>query len=178
MQGEDKKQVHIRPFNAEDYEKGKDLMAQVHSLHVQGDPTLFRPATPESLSEYYPTFLNAAEQLSCVAEDSSGALVGLCLVNLHDHPEGHPLLADRRYAVIEALAVSEQYRRRGVGTKLIERVFKQANFMRLDGVDLSVASFNRSACAFYEKLGFRTRSYHMEYKFQSKQRRENNDSLR
>jgi ribosomal protein S18 acetylase RimI-like enzyme len=58
---------------------------------------------------------------------------------------------------IEHIAVSERARGHGIGTKLLEKVFDEANRLdEIDKVTLYVASTNQGAVKLYERIGFKT----------------------
>ena len=59
-----------------------------------------------------------------------------------------------KYAFIEDIAVSKNYRKNGVGTKLIEKAIEWAKSKNLPGLMLETQDNNLSACRFYNKLGF------------------------
>ncbi|BCR36510.1 GNAT family N-acetyltransferase [Mariniplasma anaerobium] len=58
---------------------------------------------------------------------------------------------------IEHIAVSERARGHGIGTKLLEKVFDEANRLdEIDKVTLYVAGTNQGAVKLYERIGFKT----------------------
>jgi len=69
-------------------------------------------------------------------------------ISLNEHPDLPGMLH------LFALDVASAYRRRGIGTALIEAVERQASRRRLDGVWLDVAIDNEDAMRLYERLGY------------------------
>ena len=63
---------------------------------------------------------------------------------------------------VEILAVEERYRRRGIATLLLNRLFIGFRERRIDTVTLSVPADERGAKELYDKLGFETRGYFMK----------------
>lgn len=58
---------------------------------------------------------------------------------------------------IEHIAVSERARGHGIGTKLLEKVFDEANRLdEINKVTLYVAGTNQGAVKLYERIGFKT----------------------
>ncbi len=65
---------------------------------------------------------------------------------------------------VEVLAVEEQYRRRGIATLLLNRLFAVFGERGIDMVTLSVPADEVGAKELYDKLGFETRGYFMKKK--------------
>ena len=65
---------------------------------------------------------------------------------------------------VEVLAVEEQYRRRGIATLLLNRLFVAFGKRGIDTVTLTVPADEFGAKELYDKLGFETRAYFMKRK--------------
>src|SRR5207245_11460102 len=63
---------------------------------------------------------------------------------------------------VEVLAVEEQYRRKGIATLLLNRLFTVFREKEIDTVTLSVPADEYVAKELYDKLGFETRGYVMK----------------
>ncbi len=63
---------------------------------------------------------------------------------------------------VEVLAVEEQYRRKGIATLLLNRLFTVFREKGIDTVTLSVPADEYGAKELYDKLGFETRGYFMK----------------
>ena len=63
---------------------------------------------------------------------------------------------------VEVLVVPEEYRRRGIATLLLSRLFMGFRKKGFDTVTLSVPAGERGAKELYDKLGFETRGYFMK----------------
>ncbi len=63
---------------------------------------------------------------------------------------------------VEVLAVDEQYRRRGIATLLLNRLFDVFRERGIDTVTLSTPADEVGAKELYNKLGFVTRGYFMK----------------
>jgi len=63
---------------------------------------------------------------------------------------------------VEVLVVAEEYRRRGITTLLLSRLFIGFRKKGFDTVTLSVPADQRGAKELYDKLGFETRGYFMK----------------
>jgi ribosomal protein S18 acetylase RimI-like enzyme len=78
-----------------------------------------------------------------------------------DQAPDDPLLAPRRFAMVDMLAVRGDRRRRGIGRALMEATHRWAEGCGLEEVALNVWEFNQRAIAFYEHLGYETLSRQM-----------------
>jgi len=67
-----------------------------------------------------------------------------------------------RVGYIEVLAVEEQYRRRGIATLLMDRLFVVFKGRGIDTVTLTTPADEIGAKELYDKLGFETRGYFLK----------------
>jgi len=65
---------------------------------------------------------------------------------------------------VDVLAVEERYRRRGIATLLLNRLFAAFRERGIDTVTLSVPADEIGAKELYDKLGFETRGYFLKKK--------------
>ena len=63
---------------------------------------------------------------------------------------------------VDDLAVQEEYRGHGIGTKLLTAVKEKVRAEQLDGLELQVNARNTAAKRMYEKFGFTEKSINME----------------
>ena len=67
-----------------------------------------------------------------------------------------------RVGSVEVLAVDEQYRRRGIATLLMDRLFVVFKGRGIDTVTLTTPAYEIGAKELYDKLGFETRGYFLK----------------
>jgi len=67
-----------------------------------------------------------------------------------------------RVGSVEVLAVEEQYRRRGIATLLMDRLFVVFKRRGIDTVTLTTPADEIGAKELYDKLGFETRGYFLK----------------
>ena len=105
-------------------------------------------------------FWSSDPELFLVAE-ADGRLVGF-LVGRESRDMPDEVLRRRgatRAGSIETLAVDAQYRRKGIATALLNRVFDLFRQNGVDYVSLAVPAEEEGARKLYEKLGFHERAY-------------------
>lgn len=152
--------MNIRPATYDDLPRVNELRRQVNDLHVQGKPEWFRPGFSEELQQYLYTLYDSEDHDVLVAE-RDGVIVGFACLKYVERPESPYRLACR-FLEIEEIGVDENCRRSGAGRALVEaarRIAKEKDFPR---IDLNMWSFNDSALAFYESVGFTTYRRYME----------------
>jgi ribosomal-protein-alanine N-acetyltransferase len=90
--------------------------------------------------------------LNFVAVDEDGTVAGYAMM-WHVVNEGH----------INNIAVSEPYRRMGVGSLLMDRLFEEARRLEMIGLTLEVRIGNRAAMGLYHKYGFKVEGLRKNY---------------
>ena len=98
---------------------------------------------------------------AAVAEED-GQITGMVMVDYIDRPES-PYRYAERFAHIAEICVDEQYRRRGVGKRLLDFVKADAKEKGFSRIELDVWAFN-DALAFYEAEGYTVFRRYLELK--------------
>lgn len=150
----------IRKMKKQDFESVHRLMEQIHGLHVQNRPDVYRDADPLAENEF--SALLDDETTIGLAAELDGVIVGLCIVAMKQ-PK-NPLMLPVRTAYVDALCVDEAYRHRGIAKALMSEAEKASCEAGAETMMLTVWSFNRSAVAFYEAMGMTPRNVIMEKK--------------
>lgn len=149
----------IRTLCEQDYVEAKRLMMQVHELHVQHRPDIYVNENPLP-KEYFDQLCHDQDSLSYVYEEG-GKLCGLLLaVKRTNRPI--PITRQRTIYVIDTIVVDDQCKRKGIGKKLYAHMLALAHKERMDGIELTVWSFNEAALAFYQSLGLSMKTINLE----------------
>jgi GNAT superfamily N-acetyltransferase len=142
----------VRPAVREDYPAVAALLAEVDELHRVRLPWLFQvPSSEPRPLEFFEPPLNADSSLVFVAE--AGPVVGVATVLLRSAPE-FPVFIAQTWGVLDNIAVTGAWRRRGVGSALTRAAEGWARGLGAQWLELGVYEFNAAARAFYEKLGY------------------------
>lgn len=149
----------IRNMEQGDYAAYCVLLREVHAMHAENRPDIFRE------QPVFPDESGFAEMLSdpdlvCLAAEEAGGMIGMCLMevrtpkaaHVHHRPMGH----------IDDLCVRSDCRGRGIGRDLYRAMKEKAKEMGLVRIELMVWAFNEGAKRFYERLGMNVRSDTME----------------
>lgn len=147
--------IGIRDAKEQDAALLAALSRFVHEAHVAAHPAHFKPFDAGAIGEQFRTRLPSPTVRVFIA--SFGELpVGYIGVAVRERPEDARCFA-RRFYEIEEIAVSPEHRRQGVARALVEHVLREARAHGIDGVELTSWSFNTTAHAAFEALGFRPR---------------------
>ena len=151
----------VRIAKPEDAERINELRRQVNELHVNGRPNHFKAGFNQELQDHVYMYLTGGIGYAAV-EEKDGVIRGMVLVDYIDRPES-PYRYAERFAHIAEICVDEQYRRRGVGKRLLDFVKADAKEKGFSRIELDVWAFN-DALAFYEAEGYTVFRRYLELK--------------
>lgn len=149
--------MHIRNMKIEDYDGVDCLMTQIHRIHVDGRPDLYRDVEHIYSIERYQAMINDEDMITVLAEEA-GKTVGICIVSFRTRT----CMIDRRTAYMEDLCVDENMRGKDIGKKMFEYAKQKAKEMGAERLDLMVWEFNENARKFYDAMGMSVQRYIME----------------
>jgi ribosomal protein S18 acetylase RimI-like enzyme len=146
--------IQIRPAISEDYAAVNLVFASELAYHVDLLPDRFQMVEPVMSRPWFDALLaqpDATLQVAVV----SGAVVGVILL-IESVSVDAAFQRPRRYLEVDELAVLPQYRRQGIGRRLMETVEQIAAARGIDTIELHVWEANSQALAFYDSLGYST----------------------
>ena len=152
-------EVAIRKAEPRDIPRIMDLLLQVHEVHVEGRPDLFKAGTTKYSSSEVEEIIADPERPIFVGEHN-GIVQGyaFCLFQRHDDWKSPKFTT----LYIDDLCVDEKSRGMHVGRALYEYVLKFAKESGCYNVTLNVWACNESAMKFYEKCGLSVQKIGME----------------
>lgn len=149
--------MNIRIAEEKDYLQVEKLMKQVHDMHVELCPNIYKPEEVIWSKEEFMELVTKEEVLVAVKEEK---VVGL-LSYIFRIISGK-IVVDRKVMFIESLVVDEKYRSRGIGRELLNRAKEIYKEKGCDSLELQVNAKNVKAWEMYKKYGFREKSVNME----------------
>ncbi|MBE7556161.1 MAG: GNAT family N-acetyltransferase [Anaerolineales bacterium] len=153
-------EVNIRKATAEDYNALCELFDAVDALHRAHLPHLFqKPNGPVREPAYYGGLITD-ESVGLFVADGGEKLVGFVHAVIQDAP-ATPVFVPRRYAIVDNLGVKPEFQNHGIGRMLMDTVHEWAISKGATAIELNVYEFNKTALAFYHKLGYGTLSRRM-----------------
>jgi ribosomal protein S18 acetylase RimI-like enzyme len=158
-----KNDIQIRNALSTDYPGVSTLLDQLHELHVQARPDIYKPLHPRLGEKEYADWLASDQRYLYVAEYvEGGKIVGFSSAQL-SIIQDHSLFTDRRMLYIHELVVDSTHQGHGTGKRLMQTMLDLGRELQADHLELTVSTFNSHAQAFYEQMGLRVRSSRMEY---------------
>ena len=148
----------------EDFDEINVIAKEVHDLHVEFRPDIFKQAEKPISQDYFNSLL-ANNQLYVAKENNR--IVGYIIIN----PKESDGFTEDFYIkcktiIVEALGVKKEYKSKGIGTQLMKFVIDYVKRNGYTDIELTVSSENTDAIKFYEKLGMRPKNikYQMRVK--------------
>ncbi len=136
------------------------LLYEVHKVHSDVRPDLFKAGARKYTDEQLEEILQSGERPVFVAEqDGQVAGYAFCIPKQF---VGDRSMTDVRTLHIDDLCVDEAARGKHIGTKLYDFVLDFAKRQGYYNVTLNVWADNKAAVKFYEKIGLRVQKIGME----------------
>lgn len=155
--------INIRRAVMGDYTGVSALMDELHRLHVEARPDVYRELQTRMSEKEYEQLLETDHRYLYVAElPDQGEIVGYASAQLNVI-QNVDLLKDRKMLYINEIIVGSKHRGHGTGKLLMQELIELGKEIQVDSVELTVSTFNTGAQAFYEQLGLAVRSSRMEY---------------
>ena len=146
--------MKIEKAKMEQLEKINKIGVQCHDLHVHWREDIFRKTNNIITKERLKQLIDNEKILVSIEnEEVQGFMIIDEKVRLGIEP-----LVDKKYLVIDTLAIDEKYRRKGIGTKLLEYAEMIALREGFTDLYLTVNEENTAGINNYEKFGFKVKN--------------------
>lgn len=142
----------VCPLTAQHLEAADTLMDEIHRYHCDARPDFFQPVEGPLRDLPYWDSLMADPNVGLFIALEDGQPAGLLHLVLRETQL--PMLARRRFVVVDTVVVASAFRRKGIGRKLMRRAEQWAAERGADSIELNVFEFNLPARALYEEMGF------------------------
>ncbi len=153
-------EINIRSAELRDIPALGRLLYEVHKVHSDVRPDLFKAGARKYTDEQLEEILQSGERPVFVAEQD-GQVVGYAFC-IPKQFVGDRSMTDVRTLYIDDLCVDEAARGKHIGTKLYGFVLDFAKRQGYYNVTLNVWADNKAAVKFYEKIGLRVQKIGME----------------
>ncbi|MDP5273531.1 GNAT family N-acetyltransferase [Chengkuizengella axinellae] len=117
---------------------------QLFSYTVKEVPTYIKEYPEDTIIKDYSEFIDNPKQIIYLAFLGEKVVGQIILKKSWNH-----------YAYIDYIIVDSQYRRDGIGQKLIEQAKYWARTGGMPGISLETQNINVKACKFYDRCGFK-----------------------
>jgi ribosomal protein S18 acetylase RimI-like enzyme len=146
------KQVTVRNAREHDLDMIIELWKELMDFHKVRDPHFSRsPHGHDKFMEHISGAI-ASETSKVLVAEHDGTIVGYCLAFIANYP---PVFEKEVRGDIADLAVTENYRRTGVGEKLCKEIQHWFKEKKVQRIEVRVAVTNEVSTSFWRKMGYR-----------------------
>ena len=153
-------EIKIRRAKETDIEIIDKLLFEVHKVHSDARPDLFKKGAKKYTDEELKTIINDENTPVFVAE-KAGVVLGYAFC-IHKQFLNNNNMTDVKTLYIDDLCVDECARGQHIGTLLYEYVINYAKEHGYYNVTLNVWADNTNAVKFYESIGLKIQKIGME----------------
>lgn len=143
----------VRTATLDDYDSMCALLDEVDELHRVNVPWMFHKPSTEPRSREFFGQLHDSNDAAVLVADAAGHLVGVATALMKSSPN-FALFITQTWGVLDSIAVSKSWRRRGVGTALTRHAERWVQNRGGNWIELGVYEFNDDARSFYRALGY------------------------
>jgi len=144
--------MHIRTAKSEDVSQLVALNMEVHDVHVEIEPLVFREISEEFLGRSILRSLNDENSTIIVAVDEL-TIIGYILLQRRVRPK-FDLMHERKCVYIDQVCVLKKYRHQGVFKMLLTKAKELTREWGIKRLELDVWSNNVGAKSSFLKSGF------------------------
>jgi ribosomal protein S18 acetylase RimI-like enzyme len=145
--------ITIREASLQDFPRCRQVIAETFEYHRRAIPQVFRETdAPPPSAQYISNLLKGGGGALFVAETGS-KVIGFLTIRLRQNVD-QPWLVPALRAIVDDLGVIEEWRRHGVGRRLMDAAHDWSRRRGATILQLNVWEFNQDALAFYESLGY------------------------
>ncbi len=151
----------IRDLKLEDFDAVNNLFLQLHTLHAEQRPDIYRKIEKPTTSKAWDYEASLADNnFIKIGAEVDGKIVGFCIIRICQTT--NKVTTSRIFAFLQNIAVAKDYRRKGIATALYREGVKRAKGQGATSMELKVWNFNVDAIRFYQSLGLSVQSLNME----------------
>ncbi len=153
----------VRRANTADIPRIGELLLQVHAVHSEHRPDIFKRGARKYNDEQLKEILSTDEKPVFVAVGEDDVPVGYAFC-VWEEVKNDASLSDRKSLYIDDICIDSAQRGKGIGSLLYRHVVQYAKEKGAYHITLNVWCFNESALRFYEKCGMQPLKTVMEQK--------------
>ena len=141
----------IRQATGADVSALSELWKEFMDFHKERDPHFSRATTGhENFAKFVAEHIQ--NDMSCVlVAEEKNEIIGYCMASIAKYP---PVFEPTKYGTVFDLAVTEKYRRKGIGKRMFEEIERWFSERKIRRIELRVATSNEVSIAFWHKMGF------------------------
>ena len=143
--------LDIRPARPDDLEGLVRLWVEFMDYHTELDPHHVRSEGAERSWADYISGLVADDAWCVLVADLDRSLVGYAVATVQAYP---PIVVQREYGFLQEIAVTESWRRRGIGRRLYRAAEAWLRSRAVPQIQVRVNWNNDASRAFWEREGY------------------------
>jgi GNAT superfamily N-acetyltransferase len=128
-----------------------ELWKEMMDFHKERDQLFTRTATGHKNWIKFIAGHMESESSRVLVAECDGLLVGHCLAFIEEYP---PVVTANRYGKFQEIVVAADYRRCGVGERLVKKMLKWFAEQGMKRIEVRVSVYNKLSTAFWRKMGF------------------------
>ena len=145
-------EINVRDWNREDLPQIQQAWLGYFKNVARSDMHL-RPDAGTEMKQWLNTRFRQVNGLGLVAE-TGGVIAGFLIGRIDDWESVPPVIEPRRIGIIDAIYVSENFRRQGIGTQLIDRAIERMGAAKAVAVETIYDAWNDAAAQAWHRAGF------------------------
>jgi GNAT superfamily N-acetyltransferase len=145
-------EINVREWGREDLPQIQRAWLEYFKNVARSDMHLRRDAE-ESMKQWLTSRCRQANSLGLVAE-IDGNIGGFLIGRIDDWESVPPVIEPRRIGIIDAVYVSENYRRQGVGRQLIDRAIATMRAANVVAAETTYDAWNDASAQSWHRAGF------------------------
>ena len=154
--------MKVRFANKEDFDGISVIQTQVHKMHNEFRPDLYKNVNNALDKEY---FFSMVEKSNVIVAEKENQIVGYCIFAFKEHKET-AISFGRKALFIEAIGVLENCKRNGIGKTMFSFIENIAKENGCDTIELGVNVKNKDAIEFYKVIGMVEKNIVMDYRME------------
>jgi len=153
-------EIKFRKASINDYRIILILKKQIQNFHHCHKPDFYKKTdSPFSKNEFEKLLVSIDSKVYVV--ESGDKIYGYAITRVISF-QANPLIVDHKRLFIDDIIIDPEYRKKGIGKFLIEKLESVCRSEGYNYLDLNVWSFNTEAIDFYRKHGMRESILRME----------------
>ena len=145
-------EISVRDWNREDLSQIQEAWLEYFKNVARSDMHL-RQDAETAMKQWLDTRFRQVNALGFVAE-TSGVMAGFLIGRIDDWESVPPVIEPRRIGIIDAIYVSENFRRQGIGSQLIDRAIGTMRAAKAVAVETIYDAWNDASAQAWYRAGF------------------------
>jgi ribosomal protein S18 acetylase RimI-like enzyme len=145
-------EISIREWGRDDLSKIQQVWLDYCRNVARSDMRL-RSDADSAMKQWLLARFRQSNSLGFVAE-TNGVIAGFLIGRIDDWESVPPVIEARRIGIIDAVYVSEQFRRQGLGSRLIDKAMERIQAAKAVAVETVYDAWNDAATETWHRAGF------------------------